>query len=408
MHKTGTKNLGLEGLRGIASLAVAIGHFTFVFFPYLGSLFRPIPGLRPAYPFESWVQYPPFSLLFSAEAAVCVFFVMSGYVLTSKYFSTGNVAALQTAASKRYIRLVLPSFASVMFAWVLWRSGAIITQESAAIGVAGWVPAWYVGPFPFLGSVFNGFIGAPLLSHTVLNPPLWTIQVELIGSILLFSMFAVFGRNPVWLCAWFLFFSCLLGYFRPNSLFYLSFFVGALMNPAREWLRSHQSVSALLVALGLIGVAFNHLYVFSVIQAIHLPNFQPYGPNLNDDPRLFWNTVGAICLVAGVIGSRSVGALFATRIPVFLGKVSFSIYVIHIPILMSVGLRAARFAQQSGLSYSASVAFSLVVYLTVVLAVGTLFQRYIDKPSIRLADMVANRVWFKKKITMESSSVAWP
>src|SRR5271169_2176712 len=137
-----SKDFGLEGLRGIASLVVAIGHFLFVFFPYLGNLFTPIPGLQPRFAFERWVQYPPFSLAYSAEAAVCVFFVMSGYVLSGKYFSTGDVATLQSAAAKRYVRLVLPSFASVLLAWVLFESGAIITRQSSSLGVAGWVSSW--------------------------------------------------------------------------------------------------------------------------------------------------------------------------------------------------------------------------------------------------------------------------
>ena len=86
------KDNSLEGLRGIASLVVVIGHFIFVFLPYLATLYYPAAGAAPRNRFEAVLAYPPFSLLFSAEAAVCVFFVMSGYVLTTKYFSTGDVA----------------------------------------------------------------------------------------------------------------------------------------------------------------------------------------------------------------------------------------------------------------------------------------------------------------------------
>lgn len=117
---TKQKNLALEGLRGLASLSVAIGHFTFVVVPFLGTVFTPIPGATARFAFERWASYPPFTLLFSAEAAVYVFFAMSGYVLTTKYYATGAVADLQSAAAKRYLRLVLPTFASVMCAWFLF------------------------------------------------------------------------------------------------------------------------------------------------------------------------------------------------------------------------------------------------------------------------------------------------
>ena len=392
-----SKDFGLEGLRGVASLVVAIGHFLFVFFPYLGNLFTPIPGLKPRFPFEHWFQYPPFSLLYSAEAAVCVFFVMSGYVLSGKYFSTLDVANLQSAASKRYVRLVLPSFASVLLAWVLFKSGAIITAESPSLGVAGWVSSWYAGPFPFLHTLFDGLIGAPLFSHTALNPPLWTIQVELIGSIFLFSMLALFSRRPLWLAVWFLFFADVLGFSSPNVLFYISFLVGALLNPARHWLTSHQTLAAMFAALGLVGLAYNHLAVFAPLQAIHLPNLQPYGPKFDDNARLVWNSLGAMLFVAGVLCSHPLNKLFASTIPVFLGKISFSLYVIHVPLLMSVGLRAARAGQHLGLSFGRSAAVAFVVYLTVAIAAAALFRRLVDEPSIRLADRIGKGTFFETR-----------
>jgi peptidoglycan/LPS O-acetylase OafA/YrhL len=389
------KNLGLEGLRGIASLIVAIGHFTFVFFPYLGSVFTPVPGSVPAFNFERWVQYPPFSIFFSAEAAVCVFFVMSGYVLTTKFLATDNVSVLQAAASKRYLRLVLPSCASVIFAWALATSGAIITRDSATIGVAGWVPAWYVGPFSFFGALFDGLIGAPLFAHTSLNPPLWTIQVELIGSIFLFSMLAVFGRRLLPLTLWSIFFAALLGFMSPNMLFYVSFLVGAMLNYARPWLLKRPALCAVFALIGLIGLAYSHNSVFAFLRVLHLPNLSPYGPNFDLNQRLFWNTAGAILLVSGVIGSARVNQVFSERIPVYLGKISFSLYVVHVPILMSVGLRTARWAQSHGCSFLTSSIFAFSVYMATALVVATLFQRFVDRPSIAFADAVSKRGSFK-------------
>lgn len=389
------KNLSLEGLRGLACLVVAIGHFAFVFSPILAAQFSPIPGATILYTLEHLLTYPPFSLLYSAEAAVCVFFVMSGYVLTAKYWKTGDVVELQKGASKRYVRLVIPAFASVMLAWALWKTGAIITTEAGPIGVAGWVPSWYVGPYPFFGSVFNGLIGAPLFAHTTLNSPLWTIQVELIGSVLLFAMIAAFGRNPFWLCAWFLFFADVLGYYLPNVLFYFVFFVGYLLHPARDWLRSHQAVSLALAAVGLVCLAFNLNPAFDWMREIKLPNLQPYGPDFNANVRLFWNSIGAVLLVAGVIGSKPLDAILSLRIPVFLGKISFSLYVIHMPLVMSVGLRASRFWQEQGASYGTAAILAFLTYIFTAIALATLFYRWVDLPAIKLAGRIADRTLFK-------------
>jgi peptidoglycan/LPS O-acetylase OafA/YrhL len=394
-----SKYLGLEGLRGLACLAVAIGHFTFVFFPYLGTLYRPVPGATPAFEFEKWVSLPPFSLVYSAGAAVAVFFVMSGYVLTTKFFATGEVGPLQAAAAKRYIRLVLPSFAWVVLAWILWRTGAIITARANTIGAAGWVSSWYVGPFSFLNVFTNGLVGAPLFAHTQLNPPLWTIQVELIGSILLFAMFALFGRRPILLLGWFAFFADVLGFKGPGTLFYLAFLVGAFLTP---WLQKHQRLSVVFIFVGLVGVAYNLTPAFAWLRTFQLPDLSPTGPNIGTFAQAFWNTIGAILLVAGVIGSRGAGRLLGSRVPVFLGKISFSVYIVHMPLLMSVGLQAAAFGQSQNMSFVKSAMFAFVVYITVVMLTGSLFQRLVDAPSMKLSDYIARRAW---RTTSRTSSI---
>ena len=392
---TKNKDLALEGLRGLACLSVVVGHFTYIFFPYLENNFRPIPGVQPAYLVERLLEYPPFTLAFSADAAVSIFFVLSGYVLTTKYFRNHEVSALQSAATKRYVRLMIPCFASVVLAWVIWRAGLTFSQDALAIHVAGWVPTAYAGHFRFSQSIIQGLFGAPLFGICTLNAPLWSIQVELIGSLLLFFVLAALGRHPMWLVFWFLFFADILGYRSSNVLYYVSFGAGAALNPAREWLKRHEPISLTLAIFGIIGVAFNHFYTYRPIEAIPLPDLAPYGPNFADGvpltSELWWHSIGAVLLVAGAIGSRRVAAAFASRLPVLLGKLSFAIYVLHWPILMSVGLGAAWGLQKIGIPFVFSVVTAFVVFMSTTFAMATLFERFIDRPSIRLADMISMR-----------------
>ena len=390
---TTSKNGALEGLRGLASLSVAIGHFTFAFFGYLGTLWRPVEGAQPTYLFERIVQVPPLTLLYSADAAVSVFFVMSGYVLTLRFHRTGAVEELQAAAAKRYVRLVLPTFAAIMFGWALWRSGAILTSQAVQIGAAGWVPAWYQEHFSFWEALVSGAITAPLYGRAQLNPPIWSIQVELIGSILLFAMLALFGNGrPVLLLGWFLFFSNVLGYSTPNGLYYLSFLAGALLHPALGWLEARQRVSQLLFVLGLVCVAYSESPAFAVFRLVSLPNLQPLGPDFGTLPRMVWHTLGSVLLVAGMLGSHAISRVLAARPLLFLGRISFSMYLIHMPLVMSLGLWVTRQMQKSGLSYPEAVGVAFVVYIACVLLLASLFERWVDAPSIRLARLVEGRV----------------
>lgn len=393
--KSASKNLALEGLRGCACMAVAIGHFAYVFFPYLANNFRPYPGLHPLYWFEKIVDYPPFSLIISADAAVSIFFVLSGYVLTVKYFNTGDTTILQDGASKRYVRLVCPCFVAMMFSWVIWSCGLMLTSHAGVIGVAGWIPSEYTGHMTFFRAIFNGLVGTPLFGNVTLDGPLWSIQVELIGSLILFGTLSVLGKHPFWFIAWFLFFANILGYGKMNDLYYVSFGAGALLNLARNWLQKHEIPSIALVILGLIFVAFNHFYIYRPIQVIPLPNFLPYGPNFADGgaltAELWWHTIGSILLVAGIIGSRHAAALFSMRLPTFLGRISFSVYILHWPIMMSLGLAVAWGAQKAGFSYASSATIAFFAFMGATIALSVIFERYIDLPSIKLANFIAAR-----------------
>ena len=176
------------------------------------------------------------------------------------------------------------------------------------IGAGGWVPAWYQEHFTFWQALFNGAIGAPLFGRAMLNPPLWSIQVELIGSILLFAMLALFGAGrPLLLAGWFLFFANVLGYATPNCLYYLSFLAGTLLHHVEPWLRRNARTAIGLFMLGLVCVAYSELPVFNVFRWVKLPNLQPIGPDFGSLPRLTWHTIGSVLLVAGTLGSPLIG-----------------------------------------------------------------------------------------------------
>src|ERR1700680_2663025 len=144
------KILALEGLRGIASLNVVLGHFLFSFFPYLAHHVRPYPSPVAKYAFEEIMLFPLLTFLYMADAAVSVFFVLSGYVLTRRFYETGRTTEFESSALRRYVRLVLPAFVTVMFAWILLVSGAYANNLAGPLGAAGGGISPYTEPGSFL------------------------------------------------------------------------------------------------------------------------------------------------------------------------------------------------------------------------------------------------------------------
>jgi peptidoglycan/LPS O-acetylase OafA/YrhL len=85
------------------------------------------------------------------------------------------------------------------------------------------------------------------------------------------------------------------------------------------------------------------------------------------------------------LGSTPVDTILSIRPLVFLGKISFSMYLTHMCLLMSVALIVSRQAQKSGFSYSRSALIAFIVYVPVLILVATIFQRWVDAPAIRLS-----------------------
>jgi peptidoglycan/LPS O-acetylase OafA/YrhL len=387
------KNQSLEGLRGLASLSVVLAHFLFVFYPFLSNNMRPYPNAVPKTVVDAWLVYPPFSLSYAADAAVLVFFVLSGYVLTGKFYATNHLEVLESAAVRRYFRLALPALASVLFAWFLLKMGLMGNQMAGILDTAGWPIHYYQEKVSLDYAIFTGLIGAPFFGLTDLNGPLWTLQVELIGSILLFASYALFGRRSLLMTViWFVFIANVLGGRSPAVLNYLAILFGSLLHPITGWLKRNSGFSTAFVILGLMAVSYDNSPRFAFLKIVPLPNLQPYGPDFNMDTRIFWHTLGAVLLVAGVIGARWFATILATRVPTYLGRISFAIYLLHMPLIMSLAFWAARVGQAIGMGYIARSAFAAAIFFIVLTALAELFTRYVDAPSIQFSSWLAQRL----------------
>jgi peptidoglycan/LPS O-acetylase OafA/YrhL len=79
-------------------------------------------------------------------------------------------------------------------------------------------------------------------------------------------------------------------------------------------------------------------------------------------------------------------------LPQFLGRISFSLYLVHEPVLLSVGCGAFLFARNAGMAPAASIATAAFSFAAVSLALAVLASRSIDRPATRLADRTARSV----------------
>ena len=126
----GTKIYSLEGLRGLAAFSVIISHLFYAFYPYLHTG----EGAVNVQGFEDVLFHSPASFFYKGNFAVAIFYVISGMVLSRSYFRDFSVERLRVSASKRYIRLGVPVFATVMLSYLLIRLDLYPAREGAIGG----------------------------------------------------------------------------------------------------------------------------------------------------------------------------------------------------------------------------------------------------------------------------------
>ena len=134
LPKAASKDNTAEGLRGLTAITVFLAHFFVAFFPrgfdYL------YPGLQtsPATDgtIERILRMPFISILWNGNF-VCIFFVLSGYVLSRPYYFGNRLETLRDRHLKRYLRLSIPIAASVFIGYFMMKYGLLLNHPGAAV-----------------------------------------------------------------------------------------------------------------------------------------------------------------------------------------------------------------------------------------------------------------------------------
>jgi peptidoglycan/LPS O-acetylase OafA/YrhL len=309
----------LDSARGIAAFAVVIHHAACAFAPLL---------VHDHY--APWLR-----VVFQGAFPVRFFFVLSGFVLSISFFRSGRIGVLRSAAVRRFFRLGVPVAAAVAIAYVLFDLGLYFNLSA---GVAQhqphqyrWLHHWY--QFAPSAADAIGEAGWRALfdydtKHTY-NNVLWTMGVEFRGSLFVFALLALIGglRNrPVLYLA--------VGLVLRHLSHYqmIDFLAGVALCDwyvARGQAIGESDQSSFAMGILMIGAGL----VIGGAAPADIETTKDAGGFI--PPRL-WLTAAAVLVVAGIVRSPRLQAALTVRPLVMLGKMSFSLYLIHVPIICSL------------------------------------------------------------------------
>jgi peptidoglycan/LPS O-acetylase OafA/YrhL len=303
----------MDGLRGWAALSVVIFHFTWEMFGHWRPEFR---------------SYIP-AALGSAQVAVAIFFTLSGYVLTIRRWRRADNPPYLIAALRRYLRLTIPilTISALIFVLMVLRltptliAAPLVDNDFWLGHIAYFEPS-------FAGLLVYAFARAYWIDLTyAYHPFLWTMAVELWGSLIVFaiSQSGRVLREPY--TAVLLFAVLFLWVFPLASCFFLGALVALLQRDGAIFRNPptplESNIATIVFIAGVIGAAW-----------MHLPSEEFFFSNFK---YLIAPALTGVALVFAGIRSIPVSRLLTAPASQTLGRLSFPLYLVH-------GLIAASFA----------------------------------------------------------------
>ena len=367
----------VEGMRGAAALVVCVTHFLKIFLP---AVYDGDQGVKSWGLGERAFATSPFNVLLNPHFAVCLFFVLSGYVLSRGLLGEGNRARIGRAALKRFPRLMLPVLASVLFAWTVLDAGGFHYGAVRELTGAG-MPDGYAAPRSFLSALFEGSLGTfmvwetPVDGNEPLNPVLWSIGLELYGSLLVFLILAGFRRR------WLGYAAAALAFYNT---YYLAFPIGMAL---AELPSSARGRKGLALGTAIIGFALGSFPYYGEREGFW--RWLPTPPGAI--PIIFHHTLGAGCLLAAVLLAPDlVREWFDRPIWRFLGRISYGLYLTHFTVLVALPTwLVLHWSPSLGYLSAVTLVFAATLPVQLILAYG--FARVIDEPATRFAGQFATR-----------------
>ena len=353
----------LDGLRGVAALVVVIYHATKIAQPLLHGTDRTVFRV---------ISESPVKLLFAGTEAVLVFFVLSGLVVALPAFRPGF--SWTGYFGSRLIRLYLPVWGALLVATAL----ILLVHRDPTTATAGsWLVvgnATTVTPATFAGE-------ASLLQRSYdIDNVLWSLRWELIFSVTLpaFVVAARAVRRFAPLVVLLATVASLLGRLSGvEALVYLPvFFAGAVLASRladlQQWSSRRSRGFWFAVAAG---------------SALMLIGGWLFRPAVDPGSALglaLWGLAafGAVGLVITAVGSRGAARALSRRPTRWLGRVSFSLYLVHVPVLATLAFAWGE----------ASWPWVIAVGIPASLVLAEVFTRLVEAPSHRLARAVRRRL----------------
>lgn len=374
----------LNGLRGGAAFIVVIAHYLQVFYPTVFN--GNIESIHTKNSLELILYKTPLNLFINANFSVCIFFVLSGYVLSMKFFEYKDKKIIISGMLKRHLRLALPVLAVLTLAYVMYKFNAFNLGTVSTITKTD-ITNIYLIKYDYIEILKQSLFQVFIFDTETYNAVLWTMQYELIGSFIVFFILIAFSY-----CKQKKALSIVLILIFLNS-YYLGFILGCLLS----YISINKKIDIKKITLKfllLIALFFGSYPYYQGSDSIYSIISLKFG-GLNNF--ILFHTLGGALLVFIIVNLKALQNVFSSKIMVFLGKISFSLYLVHFLFINSLAsyifIKTVPY-----FNYHISFLISFIITFSFSVVVACIFYTIIDSPSIYLSNKFSEFILDKFKI----------
>lgn len=372
MDKSNKLN-AVESIRGLACLAVVFSHLSLSFYPYLHHFED---HDQPQNALIYFIHHSPFAFWYSGTAAVYVFFVLSGFILSYVICNSRQPRQkIKSMLVKRYPRLAIPAFLSCILLWA-----ALYFTDFNSSQAQYWLQVLAHQDSTLSQAIYEGTLGSFLFAESSVNWVLWTMQVELFGSFLLFFLLYIRSFNSFIFFVLIFLFSFSFHLFASQDLYLglISFILGSLIFLYGRVIPSG-IIAILMLTLGLyLAGAHNTSMAYHWIFKV-----------LDNKTYDYCNFISGFLIVYSILMSPLLSKALDRPVFVYLGKLSFSIYLLHLMILYLICLPVFNLFIAYGLNYDSAVILASLICLLAILACSDVYSRYIDRFAIYVSNQLS-------------------
>jgi peptidoglycan/LPS O-acetylase OafA/YrhL len=363
MNSTPKRVEFLDSIRGLAALAVLLFHTLFFSWPPAVGRFTGLPIINMA---------------FNGKEAVAMFFVLSGYVLSRPYF---NYDSKQPRRKMQLPAFYLRRFTRI---WPPWFFALVLSALAQATLFRDWTTT-----IP-LGATASQFWNAPLTIINFLRQCIfaehnqsiqlvmqdWSLCIELKASVLLplFILLATSGWRLAGLMA--LAVGLLVLWHTGN--YYVSFIMGVLLARFGGRLVAWVQAKPAVLKPGLL-----------VLGGFCYQAFQIFGAG-----KFTWTltSFGCVLMLLACLTSRRIQAILHLPPVVFLGRISYSVYLLQFIVILCVLPPWMHLLNVLGIErviWLLPLTFAASIGVTVLLSAAA--YRWVEAPCIELGHLLSRR-----------------